>query len=90
MTPTPEQVAQWAHEADKHAAHKARGMVEFYKLRDAHLVTRAMAERAEDDAKVAETTRIQTYMTESYIRQVAEARESIAAAIRANAPKVTT
>lgn len=42
MTPHPEQVAQWAREADKHAAHIARSMVEFYKLRDPQLTEDAL------------------------------------------------
>lgn len=76
MNPTPEQVAQWAREA---------GLLVPLQISDFtgilhRLVTRAMAEQAEADAKTAD----------GYVCAVGDEAYCIAAAIRANAPKVTT
>lgn len=81
MTPTPEQVAAWAREADSAVAFQAGKYVEgvSFRSRDEWLCLLAFnagrAEQAEQDA--------------STVRFAGSGKEA-AAVIRANAPKVTT
>lgn len=78
MTPTPEQVAQWAREAGFHAWYSDPDR-DYHFACATKLVTRAMAEQAESDAKLCDSL-------EYEFKSGAEC----AAAIRANAPNVTT
>lgn len=77
MTPTPEQVAQWAREAGamEYPQFKAKPMVQLSAEQLHRLVTRAMAEQAEADASAV---------------RFADNGTEAAEIIRANAPKVTT
>lgn len=81
MNPTPEQVAQWAREAGvfRSEASEICGMWPVTEAELTRLVTRAMAAQAEADAKLCDSLEF-------------EFRPGVncAAAIRANAPKVTT
>lgn len=74
MNPTPEQAAQWAREAGIPEIVQATNPPAFLRL-----VTRAMAEKAEADAKLCDSL-------EYEFRSGA----NCATAIRASAPKVTT
>ncbi|MES3011972.1 MAG: hypothetical protein V4738_14380 [Pseudomonadota bacterium] len=92
MTPTPEQVAQWAREADCGFGVDGGAMGESVVGIAAltRLVTRAMAEQAEADAKLCDEN------AQRSVRQLGSGAwapapaDSYAAAIRTNAPKVTT
>lgn len=88
MTPTPEQVAQWAREASKRYEDYPLKVGEWHLTpADLHrLVTRAMAEQAEADAKLCE----REAKAWPYPSHGNAAASIVAAAIRANAPKVTT
>lgn len=81
MTPTPEQVAQWAREAGIPEIIQTTNPPAFHRL-----VTRAMAEQAEADAVLAEDEATGERGDEYYDK----ATRMCAAIIRANAPKVTT
>lgn len=76
MNPTPEQVAQWAREAGLPVSDTFGPMVGACPVGDLLQIicTRAMAEQAEADANFAD---------------LAPTSRQAAAAIRANAPKVT-
>lgn len=83
MTPTPEQVAQWAREAG--GAEFAGMVLRCWPEQLRRLVTRAMAEQAEADAKLCGARKAQS--RNSLVRSGIEV---VAGDIRASAPKVTT
>lgn len=78
MNPTPEQVAQWAHEAGFNWPEISVTTIE---QRLHRLVARAMAEQAEADAKLCGAAFKEHGVHSNFI---------CATDIRANAPKVTT
>jgi len=78
MTPTPEQVAQWAREAWQ-SRHPTNAWLADCQPLFERLVTRAMAEQAEADAKLCDSLEYEF-----------KSGANCAAAIRANAPKVAT
>lgn len=89
MTPTPEQVAQWAREAGETVPYLIFGS-EAWLLRFA---ARAMAEQAESDVKALEAYQVpvgNSAAGEMAAEWTMEALREIRDAIRANAPKVTT
>lgn len=103
MNPTPEQVAQWAREAGLqdfgHGFSSFRpcdnSIVggEFVRptMADLHrLVTRAMAEQAEFDAKLCAEKVDAEYATGKVDHNEMAWTQACAIVIRANAPKVTT
>lgn len=81
MTPTPEQVAQWAQWGAAKHGHTIKWTDEIRETITS-IVTRAIAEQAEADAKLCENE----------WSNVAEKMfgNELAATIRANAPKVDT
>lgn len=92
--PTPEQVAQWAREAGMEQDYDCfYSMPEeiYVTLADLHrLVTRAMAEQAEADASLCEHSKqsIFEFGPEEVKQTGVNVCNNLAAAIRANAPKV--
>ena len=93
MTPTPEQVEKWALE-EATAMGSMSMFATLQEWRDHlryRLVTRAMAEQAEADAKLCESGVDTAHPTvPNIIMPKFGASSHLAAAIRANAPKVTT
>lgn len=95
MNPTPEQVAQWAEECatevvdydvlGKPITDAGALIWSVYRPLLIRIVTRAMAEQAEADAKLCES-QLERW-TDARARYITG---ECAAAIRANAPKVTT
>lgn len=82
VTPTPEQIAQWAMEhGELIFGTKSKESWVFPKQALENLVARAMAEQAEQDAKVCDRL---------WEQGVPGHAGDAASAIRANAPKVTT
>ena len=98
-TPTPEQVAQWAREAGADVFQNYNVLLFTHETMN-RLVTRAMAEQAEADAKLCEQKKQVALDAQSgrqddpsnvMLRQIANLGCGVCAnAIRANAPKVTT
>lgn len=84
MNPTPEQVAQWAREAGVVIDGNQSGFDDLHRL-----VTRAMAEQAEADAKLCDAKVDAEYSTGKVDHNEIGWTQSCAAAIRANASKVT-
>lgn len=88
MNPTPEQVAQWAREAGayQYGGSAPDRIFTFYSFSQIiQFVALAMAEQAEKDAKVCDEK-----SDASNLIYAGAAAAHCAAAIRANAPKVTT
>ena len=87
MTPTPEQVAQWAREAGMTL--DGRTVSDYDLQKYMVFVTRAMADQAEADAKLCEDEML-TEPEDKSDDAYNDAAADCAAAIRTNAPKVTT